>query len=165
MKKVKEEVTPENYLQTKLLNQIDFSDTFSTTNHEDTLEKTTNLIFNNPPKWIEKLFILRNKIVKFIGLKTGVPADYNEEFRVGGYLFFFKIFSITNNEIILGANDSHLNFRAVVVNSNEVNHNIKVITLVEYNNTKGKIYMNLVKPFHRIVVKRMVKNAFKNTNK
>ena len=160
MKKVKEEATPSSYLEAKLLDQIDFSDTFSTTNHKNTLEETTNFIFNNTPKWIDQLFVIRNKIVKLFGLKTGIPADYNEEFRVGGYIAFFKIFSIANNEIILGANDSHLNFRAVVANSNETDFNIKVVTLVEYNNTKGKIYMNLIKPFHRIIVKRMVKNAF-----
>ncbi len=101
-------------------------------------------------------------MVKVIGLKTYIPEDYNENFKVGGYVKFFKIFSISDNQVILGANDSHLNFRAVVKNDASKYYNIKVITLVEFNNTKGKIYMSIIKPFHRLVVKQMVKNAFKN---
>ncbi len=161
MSKVQEENTSSEYLERGLLSQIDFSDTFSTTNQEDKLEEITHLIFNNPPKWIKSLFILRNKIVKLLGLKAEKPADYNERFAVGGYIGFFKIFSITQHEIVLGANDSHLNFRAIVAKKNEDLHNIKLITLVQYNNSTGKIYMSVIKPFHRLVVKRMVKNAYK----
>ncbi|WKK77121.2 DUF2867 domain-containing protein [Marivirga salinae] len=161
MSKVKDEITPAEYLERGLLNQIDFYDTFSTTNKKDNLEEIAHLILDNPPKWIKSLFTLRNKIAKLIGLKTEKPADYNERFEVGGYIGFFKIFSITQNEIVLGANDSHLNFRAIVANKIEDLHNIKFITLVQYNNSTGRIYMSVVKPFHRLVVKRMVKNAHK----
>ncbi|TPN86925.1 DUF2867 domain-containing protein [Aquimarina algicola] len=160
MKKVKEEATPLIYTQTDLLEQIDFSDTFATTNQKNSLEEITTLIFNNQPNWIKKLFLIRNKIVKHIGLKTEITKDYNKGFRVGGFLSFFKIFSISDNKIVLGADDSHLNFRAIIANTNAEIYNIKVITLVQYNNTKGKIYMSIVKPFHKIIVKRMVKNAF-----
>ena len=64
---------------------------------------------------------------------------------------------------MLGANDKHLNFRVSVYNSNETLFNIKVTTLVEYNNRFGKIYMTIIKPFHHIIVKAMVKQAYKLT--
>jgi len=107
------------------------------------------------------LFTIRNKVAGIFGLKTEVPKDYNEHFKIGGYVKFFKIFSISDNEVVLGADDSHLNFRAIVKNDKSESFNIKVITLVEYNNYKGKIYMGIIKPFHRQIVKRMVKNAYK----
>ncbi len=162
MKKVKEEKTPLMYIERDILKKIDFSDTFSTINKEDTLKEITNLIFNNPPSWVKFLFILRNRMVKIIGLKNSVPTDFKETFEIGGYIGFFKIYAISNDEIILGADDSHLNFRAVILKDNTSDYNIKTITLVEYNNTKGKIYMSLIKPFHRIVVKSLVKKAYKN---
>ncbi|MBK6265115.1 DUF2867 domain-containing protein [Marivirga sp. S37H4] len=160
MSKVKEEATPNEYLERRLLDQIDFFDTFSTTNQENNLKEIAHLIFNNPPNWIKWLFNLRNKIVKLFGLKTEMPADYNERFSVGGYIGSFRIFSIADHEIVLGADDSHLNFKAIVVNTNAPLYNIQVITLVQYNNLMGKIYMSVIKPFHRVVVKRMVKNAY-----
>lgn len=147
--------------QKDLLTKIDFVDTFSTTNHTNNLEEITNLVFNTTPKWVNSLFVLRNRIAGLFGLKTEVPNNYNKKFKVGGYIKFFKIYSISDSEIILGADDLHLNFRALIINNKSVSYNIKVITLVEYNNLKGKIYMGVIKPFHRQIVKRMVKNAHK----
>lgn len=164
MKRVKEEPVDLTDRQKKLLPKVDFTDVFSTTNHKNSIEEICHLIFNSPPKWITTLFEIRNSLVKLIGLKTAPPKDYTDSFKVDGYVSFFKIYSIAEHEVIMGANDSHLNFRAIVLNSKEECYNIKVITLVEYNNLTGKIYMTIVKPFHRIVVKRMVSNAFtKNT--
>ncbi|MEQ3498592.1 DUF2867 domain-containing protein [Tenacibaculum sp. SSH1-16] len=164
MKKVKEDKTLLNKDIKKLLPTINFHDTFSTTNHTNTIEEIVNLIFNKPPVWVDFLFKLRNKIAAFFNLKNNYPDDYNERFDVGGYVSFFKIFSISSNEVVLGANDTHLNFRAIVHNNHDPFYNINVITLVEYNNKKGEVYMKLIKPFHRLVVKRMVKNAYKLNN-
>ncbi len=161
MKKVIEEKIELTGEQKRLLSNIDFVDTFSTTNHINNIEEIINLVFNSTPKWINSLFAIRNKIAGIFGLKTEMPNDYNENYKVGGYIKFFKIFSISDSEVILGADDSHLNFRAVINNDKSDSYNIKVITLVEYNNLKGKIYMGIIKPFHRQIVKRMVKNAYK----
>ena len=45
MKKVKEEQTKITDKLNKLLTKIDFSDTFTTTNHINNIEKITNLVF------------------------------------------------------------------------------------------------------------------------
>ncbi len=160
-RKVIEEKTVLTDNQKDLLTKIDFVDTFSTTNHINNIEEITNLVFNTTPKWVNSLFVLRNKIAGLFGLKTEMPSDYNENYKVGGYVKFFKIFSISDTEVILGVDDSHLNFRALINNDRSGSYNIKVTTLVEYNNLKGKIYMSIIKPFHRKIVKRMVKNAYK----
>lgn len=165
MLKVKEESIFISENAANLLPRIDFADTFSTTNRIHSIQEITNQIFNTTPKWIAFLFKIRNSIVQFFGLKTTLPEDHHEEFKVGSYIKFFKIYDITPSEVILGANDSHLNFRAIVSDTKVASHNIKVTTLVEYNNKKGKIYMNLIKPFHRMVVKRMVSQAFQSPEK
>ena len=159
-RKVIEEKTRLNDNQKGLLTKIDFVDTFSTTNHTNNIEEITKLVLTTTPKWIKSLFVFRNKIAGWFGLKTEMPNDYNETFKVGGYLKFFKIYSISDTEVILGADDSHLNFRALISDDKSASYNIKVITLVEYNNFKGKMYMSVIKPFHRLIVRRMVKNAF-----
>jgi hypothetical protein len=159
--KVKVESTPETEGIKNALPTIDFSDTFSTTNHQDDLATISNLVFGTAPKWIEFLLKLRNSIVKVFGLKTEQPADFHTNFKVGGYIGFFKIYSIEEKEIILGADDKHLNFRVSLYNSHESEFNIKVTTLVEYNNSFGRWYMTIVKPFPHLVVKVMVKQAYK----
>lgn len=160
MTKVKEESISLHDNHKKLLSKIDFIDTFSTTNHINNLEDISHLIFNTAPKWIETLFKIRNKVAKYIGLNSNMPLDYNEDFKVGGYIKFFKIHEIKEHHVVLGANDSHLNFRAIIYKNSSPQYNISVTTLVEYNNLKGKIYMTIIKPFHKLVVMRMVKNAY-----
>jgi len=159
--------TKEEHIKTTIkpsfyINTIDFEDTFSTINHKDSLESITRLVFATMPKWIEGLMKLRNVMVKLIGLSSEKPKDYNESFAVGGYIGFFKIMNLSETEIVMGADDDHLNFRAVISLQPSLTYNVFVTTLVEYNNKKGKVYMNIIKPFHRLVVRRMVKQAYKN---
>ncbi len=159
-KKVREEAVFLTPTSKKLFSKIDFADTFSTTNLKNSVSEVALLIFTNESKWIKALFTLRNKIAKLFKLEHNLPDDYNTELKVGGYISFFKIYQLSENEIILGADDSHLNFRAIINNTLEKANNIKVTTLVEFNNTKGKVYMKIVAPFHRIVVKQMIKKAY-----
>ncbi len=160
--KVKEEKAPKTKAIETALKQVDFKDTFSTTNHKDNLKTVAHLIFGTFPKWVSVLMNLRNALVKPFGLKVDMPKDYNVDYKVGGYNGFFKIYNILDDELIIGADDKHLKFRVSIYNSTEIQFNIKVTTLVEYNNTFGKIYMAIVAPFHRVVVKSMVKRAFKS---
>ena len=159
--KVKVESSPKTEGIKYALPKIDFSDTFSTTNHQDDLGLISNLVFGTVPKWVGALMKLRNILVKKFGLKTEKPEDFHSSFKVGGYIGFFQIFSIEQNEIMLGADDKHLNFRVSIYDSGENQFNIKVTTLVQYNNRFGKIYMAIVKPFHHFIVKRMVKQAYR----
>lgn len=142
------------------LDQIDFRDTFATQNKKDSLECLAHKIFNQPSVFIKFLFLVRNTLVKLIGLSSSKPKDYNEDYKVGGYVGFFRIYEIKEEEIILGLNDKHLNFRVSIFNDSETKFNIKVTTIVQFNNKAGLFYMNAIKPFHRIVVKAMVKKAF-----
>lgn len=143
----------------KLFQTIDFSDTYATTNHSQTVEQLAHTIFNTPAAWIKSLLAVRNSVVKLFGLKTGIPDDYHTRYEVGGYISFFKIYSISEDELIMGLDDSHLNFRAIISLTDTETDNIKVTTLVQHNNKFGKAYMTIVKPFHGWTVKSMVSKA------
>ena len=60
----------------------------------------------------------------------------------------------------MGADDKHLKFRVSIFKASKQQYNINVTTLVEYNNRMGQVYMTLIRPFHHIVVKSMVKQAY-----
>ncbi len=118
------------------------------------------------PKWVDNLFTLRNKIVSLFGLKT--PNDMidskqlnNLRFEPGERVGLFKVFNRTNDEIILGEDDKHLNFRVSLLLSelktDKLNKNITVTTIVIYNNWFGRFYFFPVKPFHKLIVKSGLK--------
>lgn len=164
MRKVKEESVFLNDFSKGLFSRIDFADTFATTNHHSSLQELSHVIFNNPPQWVNGLFKWRNRIVRYFGLKTTMPADYHTGFEEGGYVKFFKIHHLLKDEVVLGANDSHLDFRAIITKTSDPEFNIKVTTLVRFNNRMGKIYMTLIGPFHKLVVRRMIAQAWQSTD-
>jgi len=127
--------------------------------------------FSSGPKWMEKLFTLRNKIVRVFGLKTPDKiADRTSQLKnfrceQGDQFGLFKIFNKTNNEIILGEDDKHLNFRVSLFLDHEPNNTHKksltISTTVIFNNGFGRLYFLPVRPFHKLIVPAMLKGIIK----
>jgi hypothetical protein len=127
---------------------------------------------SSSPQWIESLFQLRNKIVSLFGLKTSLTKDKetvlkNFNGQPGEQLGFFKVFDRSENEIILGEDDKHLDFRVSLLleTVNSSTKNLIITTTVEFHNFFGKLYFLPVKPFHRIIVPVMLKGIIKQVNK
>lgn len=159
--------------------KYDYTDSFQGVVHGSENNFTTTdlgkAFFRSGPKWVGVLFTLRNKIVSLFGLKTSnINKDRKkvlENFTCepGGQLGLFKVFEKSENEIILGEDDKHLNFRVSLFkkqHSNEANKKeITISTTVEFNNWFGKLYFLPVRPFHKIIVPVMLKGIIKELEK
>jgi len=131
--------------------------------------------FSSGPKWVEKLFLLRNKIVGLFGLKTsGNITDRQKQLdnfkcEPGEQLGLFKVYAKTNNEVVLGEDDKHLNFRVSLLLDqlfNETdNKTLTITTTVEFNNKFGRLYFLPVRPFHKLIVPKMLKAIIKELEK
>ncbi len=125
------------------------------------------------------MFGLRNKIASIFGLKTPGEIDDRQQkldnFKCepGEQLGLFKVFNKTDNEVVLGEDDKHLNFRvSLLLNKHKIDLTKKEIiisTTVEFNNWFGRLYFLPVRPFHKIIVPTMLKGIIKqlenqNTN-
>jgi hypothetical protein len=143
---------------TKVFNfieNIDYTDTFSTELRQDSDIKDLYLrLVNTKSKTIDFLMSLRNKIMSIFGAKT-VINETKGDFAVGNNVGLFKIYYIDEKEIISGLKDSHLDF---CISFYKIDNKVLLSTLVKYNNTFGKVYMNIIKPFHKLIVKNMLKN-------
>lgn len=159
MKTVREPVTSFDEMK-DLLENLEYADTYATTNRENSLEEVANLIFSYAPMWIRSLLKVRNFMVRLAGLKAVVPEGDAPKLKEGGYVGLFKVFCLNTDEIVLGLDDKHLNFRVRIWDNTAEKYNIKVTTLVAYNNWFGRAYMTLIKPFHHLVVRRMVGQAY-----
>jgi hypothetical protein len=115
------------------------------------------------PAWVNVLFKLRNFLVKFVGLKGTEGGDLKEFekcIRIGGTYGFASVPMKSDNETILLLTDKHLNaYISVHVESMEEHKTISAITLVNFNNKLGRVYFFIIRPFHGIVVKSMLKRA------
>ncbi|AKS45625.1 Protein of unknown function [Octadecabacter temperatus] len=97
------------------------------------------------PAWANFLLALRNKIVAPLGLKTETDASSGDSENL-----IFPTTYESVDEIILGTDDKHLNFRIAVRREAGMIH---MATWVHRNNLMGRIYLGLVMPFHILIVR------------
>ncbi len=126
--------------------------------------------FTSGPKWIEVLFALRNKIVALFGLKVPRGTDRHAQLvqfkcEPGERIGLFKVFSKTEQEVIIGEDDRHLNFRVSIFlqrKSLQADHKtVTISTVVVFNNWFGRLYFFPVKPFHKLIVRAILKRVIK----
>ena len=100
-------------------------------------------MFGSPPPWIRALFVVRELLVRVVGIEPG-----------GGHAF--DTVSRTANEVVVGVDQRHLRYRgSVLVERNRV----VVSTVVELRNRRGAAYFTLVRRSHLLVVRTMLARA------
>jgi len=108
-------------------------------------------LFANPPGWISALMTLRNEVVKRLGL---------EVVEMGR----FPVISSSDQEIILGLDDRHLDFRIRIRiwGSDSNGTEASISTLVRLNSFLGRVYLTAVMPFHKAIVRTMLSQSARN---
>ncbi|WP_114750176.1 DUF2867 domain-containing protein [Pleomorphovibrio marinus] len=132
-----------------------------------TSEDVGKAFFSGGPKWVEKLFEMRNKVVSLLGLKT--PGNFSEseaqlenfKCEPGDRVGLFQVFAKTETEVILGEDDKHLNFRISIFltphTKGSTHKKLILSTTVVFKNWFGRLYFIPVRPFHKLIVPRMLK--------
>ncbi len=163
MSKLSKTSLPKESIINKNIKRNDYEDCYSFTvpNNNKSIREIYISLFSSAPKWVEGMMKLRNKIVRLFGLKNEMNRNENTNFEVGDKIGIFKIYAIQEDEIIAGEDDKHLDFRVSIHRIIEKETTICISTLVQYNNWFGKLYFFVVKPFHKIVVKSLIRKAAK----
>ncbi|WP_409293892.1 DUF2867 domain-containing protein [Peribacillus sp. SCS-26] len=159
---VKKVPIPEKSIASRYLPQVHFYDAYRVLlpDKGDADVKHIAIEFlSAAPSWVDTLMNVRNQIVSLIGLKTSSRNKENLIIEEGGKIGIFRVLQCSPNEIVLGEDDRHLDFRVsiFVEKVNDSNY-LTVSTLVYYNNWVGKSYFFIVKRFHKLIVPAMLKN-------
>ncbi len=121
------------------------------------------------PVWFKGLLEIRNVFAKFAGLNTGRGNKEEEEKskkeqEMGERIGFFKVLDQTEEEIYMGENDKHLNFRVSVFLKKKKEQSLfSMATTVHFNNWLGRVYFVPVKIVHRLVVPLLLKRAVRKS--
>ena len=131
--------------------RADYSDSYSldvSSDAELCPGKLLESVFSDTPRWVNGLMRVRNALVAPFGLKAG-------ESRV----FRKAIVEQSEREAILSNDDNHLIFKVTlsVFPRPDGVRRINISTVVQYHNRLGRIYFALIRPFHRIIVRRMLR--------
>lgn len=149
------------------LEKTDFEDAYAFRSQSAglSMEDIYIRIFNTAPLWVEYAMRLRNVLVAPFGLKTEIEKNRPPMIKEGEKSGIFRIYKILENEIVAGEDDKHLNFRVSVHRNMVSSPVITVSTIVQYNNAFGRMYMTLISPFHKMVVKSILKASARRFRK
>ena len=123
-------------------------------------EQLARFLFSHQAPWVALLMKLRDALVARFGIKTAEQLQNSSGERIG----IFKIYEMGMHEIVLGEDDIHLDFRLSVLLqtkmvSVESSSYLILSTVVHCHNRLGRIYMAIIAPFHRMVVRSALHRA------
>ncbi|WP_341913415.1 DUF2867 domain-containing protein [Ferrovibrio terrae] len=102
--------------------------------------------FSTPPAWAGALMDLRNTIMGRLGYKA-------PKIRKG-----FPVLSESETAVVSGLDDDHLDFRALMRIDPDANGSrITLTTAVATHNWIGRAYLAIIMPFHKLIVRSMVR--------
>ncbi|MCC8392836.1 DUF2867 domain-containing protein [Paraburkholderia sp. MMS20-SJTR3] len=142
----------------------DFADAFSVDLSETAADDAASLArhaFAKQPEWIAMLLKLRDILVLPFGLKRAVDLQ-TKQASADERISLFCVFERHDDEVVLGENDRHLDFRVSVLvqpASHGRPRRLIMTTLVFYNRPLGQAYIALIAPFHRMVVRATLDRA------
>jgi hypothetical protein len=116
-------------------------------------------VISKTPAWINFLMAARNRVVMLFGLKNlghlgaineGKPAS---DYCIGDRIGIFTLLSNTDNEVIMGDADKHLEVKLSVCKlAQGGKESVATTTVVHIHNLLGRVYMLFVVPFHKLIV-------------
>lgn len=145
-------------LPNEALPDANWADAFEVSTHLDfaTMREIAYTTVGTSPTWAKRLFKIRNFIVAPFGLKPDGKTDApRSETRIS----IFPILQESEDSIVLGMDDIHLNFRIIIERfAIGGGFRIRVTTLVRRHNILGKVYITLITPFHKLIVASGMRN-------
>jgi hypothetical protein len=148
---VREVPTPPELLSAAALSRVDAEDTFAVRrppgSSADVDDWHRTLLAAGSPPWVDRLMALRDLLVRPLRLRTA--EDFAERSP-------FQPLSRSGDVLVLGADDRHLDVRAVLRVAGD---DLELTTAVQLHNRVGRAYFAVVKPFHRRVVPALLRRT------
>jgi len=122
-------------------------------------------IFAHRPPWMKLLLIARNKLAALAGLDAPTASEIlhveiRDRYAVGEKIGAWPIFSLSDDELVAGRDNRHMDFRLSVLRLRDGDTaSVVVSTVCVVHNLSGKLYLFFVVPFHRYGVRTLMANA------
>ena len=129
------------------------------------VDELTYHLFTVGPAWAGVLLRMRDALVSAFGLRRTRPAvarrDGQVRYERGERAVLFTVSHRTEDEIVLAECDRHLDFRCSVLRSATDNRElvVHVTTVVWFNNVWGRCYFAIIRPFHCLILRSMMKSG------
>jgi hypothetical protein len=137
-----------------------------------TLRQLIAGIVSYQPGWMTFLYRVRGVFLRFLGMKQeSAPqaprmSAENVSMTPGEDVYFFTVRIAEEDRYWVGdEDDTHLYFCFIVAAEplDDGQRRFHAMTVVRYHNWVGRIYFNVIRPFHHLVVGNAVRSAARGT--
>jgi hypothetical protein len=105
----------------------------------------------SPPGWFTALMAIRDGVMGPLGVRTS--ADLRGARSDRARIDFFPVLAESADELVLGEDDNHLDFRLSLLRRRGPNGAMLIATTVVHtHNRLGRAYICAIRPFHVLVV-------------
>jgi len=132
---------PSNSILNARIESIDFLDCYSV--QSSLSPRHAAQIITDFPAWARFLLLLRKLVTTPFGLSNDGPES---EDKLGP----FPVEIESDNELVAGFNDKHLDFRVSVISQDG---RVFLATWVHPHNIGGRLYLRCILPFHKLIVR------------
>jgi hypothetical protein len=130
-----------------------------------TLPEIYRLAVARSPRWVNALMAVRDSVVTVLGVRrvgqigSGTLAGATTP-AVGAKLDIFTLYASSDDEIVVGEDDSHLDFRLSLLRLSQEGHDKLVLSMVvKTHNAIGKAYLCTILPFHKLIMRKYLEVA------
>lgn len=152
------------------LSPLDYSDAYAMTVPAGTFG-TVDRLAHTPTRLSrggKALMTARDAVVRPFGLATVPDHLPQSDLPVvcGSVVGIFKVLARSADEILMGLDDKHLDFRfSLILHREAATERAIATTLVRFHNVGGRLYFFFVKPVHRLMVPAMLRMAAKRARR
>lgn len=124
------------------------------------IDQIAQRVFIGLPLWVRCALSFRDIAVSPFGLKTTARLPTDNTFRdsvgVGEAINFLPVRRVAADEMILGEDDRHLDFRISVFRDRQT-HKVSLATWVRPHNLFGRLYLRTILAGHILIVHARLK--------
>ncbi|NIA00456.1 DUF2867 domain-containing protein [Massilia sp. CCM 8734] len=126
----------------------------------DDLEVLARFALEHQAWWIRALLRVRDVAMTTVGVASSRAVGLAGAAR-GPVIGFLPLLSKSATEVILGADDRHLDFRVTIQLRADAAHGRELLagTVVHCHNRLGRIYLATIAPFHRVIMRANLERA------
>ena len=164
MRQVRKTIIPAASMLQPMLAGADFYDSFAAPLRDPTLSPVEIYLRASraTPAWVKGLMDVRNGVVRHLGLKTpgrlsDVGGKLASDYAVGDRIGIFSILALSDAELLMGIDDSHLDVRISVIKPGDGSYVLSSVVII--HNWIGRLYMVPVGQIHPWVVRALMGKA------
>ncbi|MGN8083230.1 MULTISPECIES: DUF2867 domain-containing protein [Variovorax] len=124
------------------------------------VEVLARIAFERQAGWIRALTLVRDVAMAPFGIKSSSAVGRAGK-AAGPVIGFFPLLSKSPTEVVVGADDRHLDFRVSIqlcVDAAD-GRELLAATVVHCHNGFGRAYLATIAPFHRLIVQASLERA------